>query len=174
MKLMTDIQCFLAGHKPALLFSQNHIPPYYSKKEWLLLEHYPVVPDIHLHNTFDLYFQDSVLQQQFKRRTENMLDHSATVFQRELGLALGFPPKAVDYYVASGTGGDHVFYNFDGIQFVGRIADMLDDVSWLWNRYQLSRLVINRKKSFFVQRHDFQYLFHIQEELKKALHIATP
>lgn len=179
MQLMTDIQCFLSGHKPALLFSYEHIMPYYSQFEIEQMRKYPYVSAIQQHRESNLYFQNEKLKERFLQKTIG-IDHKSSEFIYHLGVALGYAPKAVEYYVDTyvrqiKSTSIKIGYDYDGIQFTSCADNLLEDVIWLWDQYTMKNMVIYYYKRWsFLRKGDYKQLLKIKEEVEKGAALATP
>ncbi|KPC71034.1 hypothetical protein ADL26_15780 [Thermoactinomyces vulgaris] len=130
---MKDIESFLRGFKPALL-TNPHYQTYHAV-ESLKLASYPSV-GVRLHQMDQLlYFQTEANKSRFLEQTHLLLPDSPA-YHREVGLALGFPPRAVEYYVSvmhhEGVDECKVYLEYCGIGFVTSLDYMQEDILWLW------------------------------------------
>lgn len=138
----TDLKAFLHGYKPAFIFTPHYIPRFYEPHDVEKLLTYPCIQQIKPHNKpQDIYFQNEALKHSFQTKIKD-LDHNAPEFHRILGESLGFPPKAVAYYVNELQGltdrNRRIGYEYNGVNFIGSIDTMIECVYWLWKRYPQS------------------------------------
>ncbi|MFC7442216.1 hypothetical protein [Laceyella putida] len=141
---MKDIESFLQGYKPALLTNPHY--QLYHAADLLKLSTYPSTK-VKIHKMDQLlYFQTKAEKQRFLQQTHPLLPDSPC-YHREVGLALGFPPKAVEYYVTTmhheSVDEQKVYLEYCGIGFVTSIDYMMEDIQWLWQH------VPTRSKPFF-------------------------
>lgn len=173
---METIDAFLAGLKPAI----------YEKKD----PRYDRYPHIILHNDLCLYFQTENMKRQFINNTKNV-SFPSLEFERILGLTLGFPPKAVEYYVAihqeqrknGDTSGLELGLHYCGVECLTSLHDLTDNVLWLWDQYshpsilEISVLRENESGKFVemleVSYQDRNKLAKIQNELRRKEAIYT-
>lgn len=179
MRMMTDIQCFLASHKPALLVSK--VMPYYEQSEIEQIHKYPHVSVIQQQRESTLYFQNEELKERFIQKTKIIgADHKSPEFFYYLGIALGYAPKAVAYYVNKHvkqiqSTSVEIAYDYNGIQFASCADNLLYDVIWLWDQYTMENMVIYYHKRWsLLQRGDYKQLLKIREEIEKGAALATP
>jgi hypothetical protein len=107
-----------------------------------------------------------------------------------LGLTLGFPPKAVEFYVTYYEWQLHdrsaavayyfshkVGYRYAGVMCEGHIDDLIENAEWLWNRYGLVQdmaiKVIQKPKDelieFSVGYRNVDDLLYAEDQVKKVL-----
>lgn len=149
--MIKTVDAFLNGYKPAFLevpgirFTTDKLP--------LLIEQFPYVdqdqmilykPDY----DYFIFFQSSELKAKFLVKTKN-LHYDSVELEKELGLALGYPPKAVDFYVsmqqARKLGVDspqfaelrlkQVGLRYCGVYCTSSIEDVTENIGWLWEQY---------------------------------------
>jgi hypothetical protein len=137
MKMM-PYHSFLMGYKPACFENLDRLDSEILEK----LRRYP------FHQIYDntvIFFQNETLKDQFLQQTRNLSPKSPE-FCRVLGLALGFPPKAVEFYVDYYRWQIHdrknaltyffshkVGYRYIGIMFEGHIDDLFENAGWMWD-----------------------------------------
>lgn len=133
---MLDIESFLKGYKPALLYDTD------SDQELRQLKEFPFVQIWLYKKDQHLYFRSEQLKQDFINRTKELVPDSPG-YHREIGLALGFPPKAVDFYITTLLGKENDFdllrigIEYCGICFVTSIDSLIEDVSFLWENVNI-------------------------------------
>lgn len=132
---MKDIESFLLGYKPALLTNPHY--PLYPTADLLKLTAYPSV-EVRIHQINQLlYFQTEQKKEAFLQQSYRLLPDSPS-YHGEVGLALGFPQKAVEYYVTTMKHGATTeakgYVEYCGIGFVTSIDNMFEDIEWLWRR----------------------------------------
>jgi hypothetical protein len=92
------------------------------------------------------------LKSQFIEKTKDLQPRSKE-FQRILGLTLGFPPKAVEYFLSligtTGTYENDLFLDYCGVVCLSNINDLAQNASWLWDRYPVG--IDELKVSFSAQ-----------------------
>jgi hypothetical protein len=135
-----EASAFLAGYKPAL-----NIRPNFKYFDYLL-DHYPFIDEKDIHQNY-IFFQTADLKKEFVERTHNVEHHAMNPsYARELGLALGFPKKSVEYFVEClikekediprkvlHRGRIGIWYA--GFSFATHIDLLVNEVHWLWNTY---------------------------------------
>lgn len=173
-KEITDIKAFLSGHKPAFLYNQKEKPWFYEEDEVQALKKYPLVQvDVELAQNQTLYFQCEQERRDFIQRTQDLIMNSPS-WLRELGLVLGYPPKAVDFYVAlkqdPALESQAVGIHFNGIGCTGNI-DIIENVCWLWERYPSSwfqqDVEISYKKGWYtIPYGDLVTLKRVEQQIK--------
>jgi hypothetical protein len=167
-------ESFLAGIKPSCYECISQVPPDVLKK----LEKFP---RFSVHPGYDIFFRDERARDGFTKAAENLSRDSAE-FHRLLGLALGFPPRAVDFYVKSISGelNREQFYEqkvglyHAGVWCAGHKRDLVENMGWLWERYPYhdqSRVATyhnNDRQAYPVQYGDYETLHRLAEKLNKA------
>lgn len=147
---MRTVNAFLKGYKPAFL----EIPDteYTTKKLDLLLTNYPYVDekkyDLLNGNRFYLFFHDESTRLLFQEKIERITSFTEEEIDRLLGVILGFPPRAIDFYVQmwkeKRMGNLEVFGQMQnrkigliycGCCFTSDINDFIDNVRWLREKY---------------------------------------
>ncbi|SHF20748.1 hypothetical protein SAMN05444392_11080 [Seinonella peptonophila] len=142
---MRTIDAFLKAYKPAFLA----IPGTRSvgDKLPLLIETYSHIYEAD-HNEY-IFFQSNELKQDFASKTCKM-QYISLDFEKELGKVLGFPDKAVEFFITKKqikrTLGEHsaeylklkekhIGLRYCGVQCAASIDDLIENVEWLWERY---------------------------------------
>lgn len=136
-------QSFLAGIKPACFENLDRLTADIRNQ----LEKYPY------HQNYEnaaIFFQTESLKEQFLEQTEG-LSLESPAYHKMLGLTLGFPPKAVEFYaqyyemqLQDRPAANHylfthkVGYRYAGIMCQGHIDDLVENAEWLWNRYNIN------------------------------------
>jgi hypothetical protein len=146
---LKTVDAFLKGYKPAFL----EIPDTERTTAHLdlLLSNYPYVDetehDLLNSNRFYLFFQDKSIYAQFQKEIKRIAFTKAEI-DRLLGVILGFPPKAIDFYVRMMTekrnGNLEAFQRmknrkismiYCGCSFGSDINDFETNVRWLLDKY---------------------------------------
>lgn len=167
-------ESFLAGIKPSSYECLAQLPPDALKK----LEKFP---RFSVHPGYDIFFRDEPERDGFAKAVEN-LSRDSTEFHRLLGLALGFPPRAVDFYVKriSGELNREQFYEqkvglyHAGVWCAGHKRDIVENMGWLWERYpyhdqsKVATYHNNDRQAYPVQYGDYETLHRLAERLNKA------
>jgi hypothetical protein len=173
MELM-PAESFLAGIKPSCYENLTRVPPDVLRK----LEKFPrfsVFPG------YDMFFRDRQLRDKFVKAVE-AIPRKSPDFHRVLGLALGYPPKAVEFYVkrVSGELSREEFYEqrvgfyHAGIWCTGHKRDIVVNMRWLWERYpyndrsRITTYYNNDRQLHPVQYGDYETLHNIAEALNKT------
>lgn len=89
-----------------------------------------------------IFFYDEYLKKQIYNQylKENIhIKKFSPEFNRIMGTILGYPPKAVDYYVDRMRNekltDDSIGLYFCGVECVSGIEDLAENVEWLWKKY---------------------------------------
>lgn len=141
MQLMS-YQSFLLGIKPACFETYDRL----TQEIRAQLECYP------FHQNYEnaaIFFQNESLKEQFLQQTEGLTTKSPK-YHKVLGLTLGFPPKAVEFYTSyfewqlqdrskalTYYFTHKVGYRYAGIMCEGHIDDLFENAEWLWNTYDV-------------------------------------
>lgn len=87
-----------------------------------------------------MFFQNEELKVSFEERVAGVKVDSYE-FHRILGYALGYPPKAVDFFVRclQEPGLEHykVGMHYMGVSCNGSIDDLVENCHWLWDTYTI-------------------------------------
>ncbi|MBA4542008.1 hypothetical protein H1164_03715 [Thermoactinomyces daqus] len=173
MELM-PAESFLAGIKPSCYENMSRVPIDVLRK----LERFPrfsVFPG------YDIFFRDEQSRNEFAEAVVKIPRDSAE-FHRILGLALGFPPRAVDFYVkrVSGEISLEQFYEqkvglyHAGVWCTGHKRDIVVNMRWLWERYpyndksRVATYYNNDRQAYPIQYGDYEALHNLAEALNKT------
>lgn len=127
------------GRKPAIYDTVLSKP----FLRWLpiLLEKYPYIDkgiELREDTTFYMFFQNEELKQSFQNQLKEITVPSPD-FHRILGLALGYPPKAVEFYVQCERDPSlrkfKVGMHYQGVPCNGSVYDLVENCNWLWEKY---------------------------------------
>lgn len=138
-----EIQSFLYGYKPSYLHAKGFKFPYQTEDEVKQLSRYPSVEVFSPGNYQQvLYFQNYELKDQFLLSGIDYTKDSRE-FQLLLGYTLGYPPKAVQYFVkhywnngiSDEERDDKISMSYCGFSFVACIHDLEENSEWLWDTY---------------------------------------
>jgi hypothetical protein len=173
---MDDLQMFLDGYKPAFLYSPQDDT--YNNTDISKLDGHPfILVDIFHNRDHKLFFHTDKQKQSFVDRIGIISD--SPEFHKELGLVLGYPPLAVDYYIKK-TDKHKKCYVTYGFTCVSSIDDLIKNVMWLWEEYRISKeLKIGygtngrQYEVFKVGYQDINQLHIAENEIKKRS-AATP
>jgi hypothetical protein len=127
---LNEFELFLKGYKPALIYNPNAniiapgIETIHAK-----------FPHLTIHQEY-MYFQNRKLRSAFKKAIKG-LEFGSIEFQRVLGLALGFPPVAVEYFLAMIQNPEleekRAYVNHHGLTFICNIDDIEEVATWLYS-----------------------------------------
>lgn len=146
---MKTVDAFLKGYKPAFLEVPNN--EFTTEKLGLLLSNHPYVDekayDLLNGREFYLFFQDEAVHARFQAEIERTTFTKGEI-DRVLGTILGFPPKAVDFYVRMLTekrNGNVEAYQrmknrktgmiYCGCCFGSDVNDFVENALWLLDKY---------------------------------------
>ncbi|TCP64028.1 hypothetical protein [Baia soyae] len=139
--MVSSYEAFLKGLKPATyvnldILSQPELIP--------ALKEYPSWNEC---ENFWMFFRSEEQKENFLSNCK-CVDESSR--HRLLGIELGFPPKAVDFYVKMSSQYDEnpietdrwyfankVGVHYHGYHFASRIDDLEENIKWLWKTYQI-------------------------------------
>lgn len=155
-----EIQSFLYGYKPSYLHARGFNFPYQTEDEIKQLGQYPFVEVVSLGSYQQvLYFQNDELKDKF---ISSGIDYTkdSREFQLLLGYTLGYPPKAVQYFVKhywnngiiDAVREDKIRMSYCGFSFAACICDLEENSEWLWNTYgypgdiEVMRRLNNKKR----------------------------
>ncbi|SHF33925.1 hypothetical protein SAMN05444392_11612 [Seinonella peptonophila] len=128
------------GEKPALIeYSKSNA--FLSNKH--LLMHYPHI----LTNDYYIFFQTIEQKNEFIPKLRKVKFDSPE-FRKLVGLEIGYPPKAVDFYVKyselekqegsyeiNQLESHRVSIRYAGIRCVCHLDDLIECFEWLWEKY---------------------------------------
>lgn len=123
---MDSVHAFLAGYKPAILFNEDSYFP--SLLDVLRAKGYPEYSWINSSGARMLMFFQTAEQR-------DKVAFIGAPNETVIGLMLGFPPQAVQFY-AEGQKGPRLRIDYYGIKFVCSEDDYDDVVTWLDEKYK--------------------------------------
>jgi hypothetical protein len=134
-KILYDIDAFFKGYKPAILYNYNTEWGRHEEDKEARLHKYPSI-NAFVHDMDQvIYFQSKELRDSFQKKIDG-IEPDTSAYYKELGLILGFPPKAVQFYcdwlVDESLKWERVSLEFCGICCVGAIKDIKENVEWFW------------------------------------------
>lgn len=175
-------ESFLLGVKPACFEMVTRL-----KRE--VLKELKKYPHHYKNENGAIFFRNEAMKRNFLLDTEG-LSTTDPVYHKILGLTLGFPPKAVDFYAnyygwqlkdreeAKRYFFTHkVGFRYMGIMCEGHIDDIKENAAWLWERYPSDKpMVIKAIKkpdgdllTFPVDNGDFSGLLEAKQKVKEVL-----
>lgn len=171
---LTDIESFLKGYKPALLLNPR------SNEDLSFLDKFPSTQVLIYGMDQLLFFQDAQSKRTFQESIQGLTPDSPS-YHKKVGLALGFPPKAVDFFVSTlkdkSLDSQKIGLSYCGFYFVSSISTLIDDVLYLWENVKVSdgcketTDIDYNDVHFSIDFNDYEKLNHAYKELKKALDI---
>ena len=131
---MNHLDAFMLGIKPACLLSKADKDDRVSFNKLIASE----LPKVEINSNLTLFFQNEKLKQDFLDQYQD-IEFGTNEYHHLIGLTLGFPPKAVDFFVQSLTDqrlwDQSVRYDYWGYLFSG--SGHKDDAQaiskWLWS-----------------------------------------
>jgi hypothetical protein len=170
--MMVDHEAFLKGIKPALYRAYNRgLAELFPK-----LQEYPHLKD---HTGRYLFFQTEEKKQEYVDRIQQ-IDLNSPEYHKMLGLLLGYPPKAVDFFVRKCTDRSlsevSIGLGYAGIRCVCDVRELIENTKWLWDTYQLDeelRLFIG-EEFVYVPYQDMNELIHVHASVLKQMAIPDP
>jgi hypothetical protein len=130
---------FLFGIKKVLYGNEDHL-----KRFEILIKNYPFIDKELFPPLGDdgyLFFYDEETKEKMYveyLEPNKHVEKWSPDYDRIIGTVLGYPPKAVEFY-SSGRSKKYpekvIYYHFCGVECVGSVDDMVDDIQWLWNTY---------------------------------------
>jgi hypothetical protein len=131
-KIMVDHEAFLKGLKPALYRTPNQG----LMKLFPSLEKYPYLKD---HTGRYLFFQTEEKKQEYLDALQRV-EPGSPEYHQMFGHLLGYPPKAVDFFVRKCTDRSladvSIGLAYAGIRCVGDVRELVENAFWLWDTYQ--------------------------------------
>jgi hypothetical protein len=130
---MLDYEAFLEGIKPALYINSNR-PEFEEKMNQLLS--YPYIQG----KDHYLFFQSDELKQKFIQETKGLSEDSLE-YDRVLGISLGIPLRAVEFFVTKnlmGNPGDGIGVGYAGLRFSCNPNELEQILIDLWDKYQIN------------------------------------
>ncbi|MBA4494135.1 hypothetical protein ACFO25_10695 [Paenactinomyces guangxiensis] len=154
---LTPIEGFLRGLKPACLSKMTDE-----------LSVYPYQP---MSDGWYMFFRSHQQKKAFCDRLYQI--KTAEDLHRLKGEALGYPPKAIEYYCYKNSPQTRVsLHYFNGIDCVSHVEDIEENVFWLWNTYKYDQLLLVK----IIQHEEPQYLppvpYKDMEQLQKVSRLA--
>lgn len=127
---MEELKAFINGIKPAILLLEG------DEEVDSLLSYPHVYVEISEYGKHILFFRNEASKKEWVKSTIGV---DRQELHRLLGLTLGYPPKAVNFFVANL--GEHlrdktVTVRYSGINFGGSIDDLEENIKWIWDSYQ--------------------------------------
>lgn len=136
-----EVDAFLLGIRPAVYYCVED-PQFQHSRDQLMT--YPFVNkniDLYDGTDFFLFFQNEDLRQKFLGQSKGVKVRS-NKFHQILGETLGYPPKAVDFYVQCLDKKEleqlKVGMHYMGIHCSGSAGDLVENTLWLWDTYSRS------------------------------------
>jgi hypothetical protein len=186
MKL-TEIRpedAFMFGYKPTCT-SQKGNP---RLKPWLdrLLEAgYPYVYPHNILGDGYIFFHSEKEKQDYIDLMEGIRINS-TEYVRNLGQVLGFPPNSIQFFTnmwqmeEEGKNVDDlenqsIGVNMSGIMFSAHIPHLLEDITWMWHRYNQTKskqypTILDTEDGKVVIKHgDYTHLEILHQQLNKNI-----
>lgn len=157
---MNFYEMFIQGLKPALY--RNTLDAKFKEKLPFLVERFPYISSerIALVDGAETYifFQHEEMKKSFAEQLQRITSVQSPDFHRLLGYALGYPPKAVEYFAKTKeetTDGKmlkarKVGMYYLGIGCSGDILDLVENCNWLWDTYGIDSEMEIRIDSDFI------------------------
>jgi hypothetical protein len=174
---MKELQAFQLGIKPTALFAEGQE----QYKELLTYPHVPV--NILSYRKQSLFFHTEKQKKEWINRT-NRMDHTSLEFHKELGLVLGYPPLAVEFFIrrlkskregqneeVDKMSKESIGLNYAGIVCNSCVDDLIENAKWLWDTYhQDLTLRVRFDTSYIpVEYRDTEGLRSLKKQLYNAL-----
>jgi len=175
-------EAFMMGYKPACTCQKGNprLKPYFDR---LVAGEYPCFLMNHL-NTY-MFFHTEEQKLWFLRKIEG-LRYNSPEYIRILGIELGFPKKSVEYFAhlweqeEKGVPfkvlhRDAVGVNCSGFVFKTHIDYLVEEVSWIWNTYNLPKeaqcptRVGYEESMYYVEYGDYRQLRETQEIIRREI-----
>lgn len=176
---MRDLDAFLLGYKPALLdtvLSEDFATmlPDLKRKYPYITEGIGLRDDV----TTYMFFQTEEQKKSFQQQLEKVAPKSPE-FHKILGLALGYPPKAVEFHSKLWSENEEakqlelrkVGMHYYGITCNGNVDDLIENCLWLWDTYNFpdgpkDTLEVRIHTNFYpVEYKDVDTLKKLQEQV---------
>lgn len=168
---------FFFCNKPAIWIS-----PRYSVFEELYFGGYPYITKEQFHaleNHEVIFFQNECLRKKALDQYIKVNKHCERFspdFHYILGHILGFPPRAVDFFVQYQHDPRLEKYRIEmkycGVECIGSICDLVDNATWLWKQYpfpDLDTLTIDyNDKRVSIEYGDIQNAKELIKQWEKA------
>lgn len=125
---MNSFEAFMAGIKPGCLC--------HHEEDCFFLQKLTGFPNVQIRNDLTLVFQNEEQKNQFLIQSEDIEPGSAE-HHRIIGLALGYPPMAADFFARSwidrSLWDESVTFHYHGYLFSGHKDDAQAISEWLWS-----------------------------------------
>jgi hypothetical protein len=180
---MYCFESFLKGYKPAVLMNPNHD----DENDIKSLAGYPSVENVQVFDSAGqvLYFQNEELKQDYLYQSKNTLNPHSPEFHKLLGITLGFPPKAVDFYVSELMSPDdyrhdRVGLDYCGISCIGGLDDLLENTAFLWDQIKNPKEEMeiwyrsideSKPKTYEISYQNYDHVIQAKKELSRLVHI---
>lgn len=179
--MISSYEAFLEGIKPSTYVNLDIL----SRPELIPeLQKYPSWNEC---ENFWLFFRSEEKKERFLNEYRNLNESGR---HRLLGLELGFPPKAVDFYVKQHDWyqkdqpkADEWFFSnkaglhYHGIRFASHIDDLHDNVRWLWHTYKIDEPIeisVGSSSGMWIQYRNKSDIHNVSVKAKELLHKESP
>lgn len=167
--MVSSYEAFLEGIKPSTYVNLDIL----SRPELIPeLQKYPSWND---GENFWMFFQTEEQKENFLSQ-HDCLHEDDPERERIVGLELGFPPKAVNFYTHYYKWQQHdrekakewFFANkasmyYHGLRFTSHVDDLEDNVRWLWSKYQIDEPV-----EVSIDDHDLYIVYKNNDDLHRV------
>ncbi|RAL22560.1 hypothetical protein [Thermoflavimicrobium daqui] len=181
--MLSSYEAFLEGVKPATYVNLDIIV----RPE--LIPNLMEYANFNESDNFWMFFRDEEMKTQFLNQYSN-LSHNDPERERILGLTLGYPPKAVDFYTyyyewqqREREEAKHWYFThkvgmkYHGIMFTSHIDDLKENAQWLWDTYQIEedtyikvvRMPDRKREEFPVAFRNLADLVDAKEKVQRIL-----
>ncbi len=181
--MISSYEAFLEGRKPATYVNLGII----SRPE--LISKLMKYPKINEFGDFWMFFRNDRMKSRYMKQM-NGIKPGTPERQYILGITLGYPPKAVDFYtryfewqlrereVAKDWFFTHnVAMKYHGIMFVSHVDDLEENARWLWDTYQIDEEICieaikmpeRENERFIVQFRNLSDITDVREKAKQVL-----
>ncbi|MBA4542904.1 hypothetical protein H1164_08315 [Thermoactinomyces daqus] len=155
---MNFFEMFIQGLKPAIY--RTTLESEFAKRLPFLVENFPYISSQETEKIVLIpgaetyvFFQDQEQKERFKKELE-YTEANSPEFHRLLGITLGYPPLAVEFFVQAKLNPElekrKVGMYHLGIGCSGDILDLIDNCRWLWDTYKLPEKIDIRLGTEFV------------------------
>ncbi|MDQ0418153.1 IS4 transposase [Croceifilum oryzae] len=164
--MVSSYEAFLEGVKPSAyenldMLSQSELIP--------ALKKHPAWNEC---ENFWMFFQSEGQKERFLSQYLHSTDSEQ---HRLLGLELGYPPRAVDFYVKilHETSHPTVGVHYHGYNFTSCIHDLEENIKWLWSTHKIVDSVEVRfnQESYQIRHLDINDLQTALEEVHKKTNV---
>jgi hypothetical protein len=144
--MMPSFESFIKGYKSAIY--ENSLCPQFRRFLPDLLANYPFISGNYIALNGEgetyLFFQNENLKGRFLKQL-NGIDKNSLEFHRLLGHTLGYPPKAIDFFIKKELDQSlekrSVGLYYMGVSCSSDIFDLEDYCRWLWDHYDFDQLL---------------------------------